>query len=176
MAETASPGSQRGPSSAGSAGGDMKDQAKQQAQNVAGQAKSQLRSQVDQRSTQAGQQISQQAQDMRSVGEQLRSQGKQGPARMADQVAGRVEGLGSWLTTSSGDQILHDVEEFGRRQPWAVMAGGLALGFLASRFLKASSRDRYQHRVGWTNERYGRQLPERTSEERFTRAGSSHEV
>ena len=33
---------------------------------------------------------------------------------------------------------------FGRRQPWAVIAGGLALGFAASRFLKASSSRRYE--------------------------------
>jgi hypothetical protein len=36
------------------------------------------------------------------------------------------------------------VEDFGRRQPWAVIAGGLALGFAASRFLKASSSRRYE--------------------------------
>jgi hypothetical protein len=36
------------------------------------------------------------------------------------------------------------VEDFARSKPWAVAAGGLALGFAASRFLKASSSRRYQ--------------------------------
>jgi hypothetical protein len=39
---------------------------------------------------------------------------------------------------------LADVEAFARRQRWLVAAGGLALGFAASRFLKASSSRRYQ--------------------------------
>ena len=44
---------------------------------------------------------------------------------------------------SDADRILRDVEDFGRRQPLAVAAIGLAAGFAASRFLKASSRSRY---------------------------------
>jgi len=35
------------------------------------------------------------------------------------------------------------VEDFGRRQPLAVVAIGLVAGFAASRFLKASSSSRY---------------------------------
>jgi len=204
MAETAHAGPYDGPSSSGaSAGGDgvkdqaqekaaeVKDQAKQQAQQVAGQAKSRISTQVDQRSTQAGEQVSQQASDLRSVGQQLREQGKEGPAKVADQIADRVESVGGWLKTSDGDKILHDIEDFGRRQPTAVLVGGLALGFLASRFLKASSSERYerrglggtrpggstyggQPRTGYTNEVYGTpQLPEHASSpsagERFSR-------
>ena len=204
MAATAHAGPYDGPSSSGaSAGGDgvkdqaqekaaeVKDQAKQQAQQVAGQAKSRISTQVDQRSTQAGEQVSQQASDLRSVGQQLREQGKEGPAKVADQVADRVESVGGWLKTSDGDKILHDIEDFGRRQPTAVLVGGLALGFLASRFLKASSSERYerrglggtrpggstyggQPRTGYTNEVYGTpQLPEHASSpsagERFSR-------
>ena len=44
----------------------------------------------------------------------------------------------------AGERILRDVEDFGRRQPLAVMFGGLAAGFVASRFLKASSTRRAQ--------------------------------
>jgi len=40
-----------------------------------------------------------------------------------------------------------DVEDFGRRQPLAVVGLGMALGFVASRFVKASSRERYQGHV-----------------------------
>jgi ElaB/YqjD/DUF883 family membrane-anchored ribosome-binding protein len=119
------------------------DQAQQKAQNAAGQAKERMREQVDQRSTQVGERVSSAAQDARSVGEQLRQQGKEQPARLADQAADRAERLGGYLKESDGDRILHDVEEFGRRQPWAMVAGGIALGFVASRFLKASSQQRY---------------------------------
>jgi hypothetical protein len=121
-------------------------QAKEQAQQAAGQAKSKLQTQVDQRSTDAGQKVGGFASDVRSVGDQLRQQGKEQPAKLADQAADRAERLGSYLTESDADRILGDVEDFGRRRPWAVIAGGVALGFAASRFLKASSSRRYQQR------------------------------
>jgi len=121
-------------------------QAKDAAQQAAGQAKGRVRDQVDQRSTQAGEQVSTVASDVRSVGEQLREQGKEGPAKIAEQAADRAERVGSYLTGSDADRILSDVEDFARKQPWAVVAGGLALGFAASRFLKASSTQRYEQR------------------------------
>ena len=114
------------------------------AQQAAGQAKGRIREQVDQRSTEAGGRVSGMAQDVRSVGDELRRQGKDQPAKLADQAAERAERVGSYLTRSDGDTILRDLEDFGRQRPWAVIAGGVALGFAASRFLKASSSRRYQ--------------------------------
>ena len=70
--------------------------------------------------------------DVRSVGEELRKQGKDGPAKVADQAAERAEQVGSYLQDSNADRILRDAEDFGRRKPWAVVAGGLALGFAAA--------------------------------------------
>jgi hypothetical protein len=132
--------------------------AKEQAQQAAGQAKGALRTQVDQRSTDAGQKVGGFASDVRSVGDQLREQGKDQPAKLADQAADRAERLGNYLRDSDADRILGDIEDFGRRQPWAVIAGGAALGLVASRFLKASSSRRYEQR----RQSYG-QLPQRTS-------------
>jgi hypothetical protein len=149
------------------------EEVKGKAQDVAGQvqdkARSTLRDQVDRRSTQAGEGVSAQADDLRTVGEQLREQGKDGPAKIADQAAQRVERVGSWLTNSDVDTILQDIEDAGRRNPWAVLAGGLAAGLVASRFLKASSADRYERRIadGWTPP--SRQLPARAGESRFSR-------
>jgi hypothetical protein len=126
------------------------DQAKEKAHAAAGQAKekagSQLRSQFDQRSTDAGHRVGGIASDVRAVGESLREQGKDQPAKLAEQAADRAERLGGYLKESDADRILGDVEDFGRRQPWAVIAGGVALGLVASRFLKASSIDRYEQR------------------------------
>jgi hypothetical protein len=119
-------------------------QAQEKAKEVAGQAKGRLKEQVDQRSTDAGRQITTTASDVRSVAEELRTQGKDTPARYADQAADRVERAGQWLENADGDQILRDVEDFARRNPWAVAAGGLVLGLAASRFLKASSGERYR--------------------------------
>jgi hypothetical protein len=120
--------------------------AQKKAQGTLGQARGRLRDQVDQRSTQAGDQVQSTAQDVRSMAEQLRDQGKDTPARVAEQVADRAESVGTYLRDADGERLLRDVEDFARRQPWLVAAGGLALGFAASRFLKASSSRRYQGR------------------------------
>ena len=122
--------------------------AQEKAEQATGQAKGKLREQVDQRSTQAGEQIASTAADVRTVGDELRKQGKDKPAQLADQGAERVERLGGYLRDSDADRILGDLEDLARKQPWAVAAGGLTLGFLASRFLKASSEKRYQSLAG----------------------------
>ncbi len=122
-------------------------QAQDKAKEAAGQARDRVRDQVDQRSTEIGQRVGGSAGDARSVAEELRSKGKDAPARYVEQAADRAERLGGYLERSDGDQILHDVEDFARRNPWAVAAGGLALGFAASRMLKASSGQRYRSSV-----------------------------
>jgi hypothetical protein len=123
-------------------------QAQERAQEVGQQARGRVREQVDQRSTQAGQQVRSTAGDARSVAEELRRQGKAAPARYMEQAADRAERVGGYLEESDGERILHDVEDFARRNTWAVAAGGLALGFVASRMLKASSSRRYESSYG----------------------------
>jgi hypothetical protein len=161
-------------------------QAQEKAQEAAGQARDRVREQIDQRSTQAGDQVSGHAGDLRSVGDSLREQGKDQPAKLADQAADRLERAGSWLSESDADRILGDVEDFARKNPWAVMAGGLALGFAASRMLKASSSERYSSSTG-SNGSSRPALPSRTGAgtgmtgeggdgiggERFTRPAST---
>ena len=119
-------------------------QAQEKAKEVADQAKGRLREQVDQRSTQAGEQLSSAADDVRSVAEQFRTQGKDTPARYAEQAAEKAQKVGQRLQDASGDELLRDVEDFARKNPWAVAAGGLVLGLAASRMLKASSSERYR--------------------------------
>jgi ElaB/YqjD/DUF883 family membrane-anchored ribosome-binding protein len=126
------------------------EQVKERVQDVAGQAKGQtreqLRNQINQRSTQAGEHVSSAADAMRRTSEQLRTEGKDSVAKVFDGVANRSEKLGSYLTRADGDQILRDVEEIARRQPWLFVGGSAVAGFLASRFVKASSSGRYQSR------------------------------
>jgi hypothetical protein len=148
-------------------------QAQEKAQEAAGQARDRVRGQIDDRSTQAGQKVSTHASDLRSVGDALREQGKDQPAQLADQAAERLERAGGWLTESDADRILGDVEDFARRNPWAVMAGGLALGFAASRMLKASSNDRYTSRERSAGNGRARIPATSSAEERFTRIPAS---
>jgi hypothetical protein len=119
-------------------------QAKEKAQEAAGQAKNRFAREVDTRSTQAGEQLRSTAGDVRSVATELRGQGKNQPAELAEKAAERVQQVGDYLHRSDGDRLLRDVEDFARSKPWVIAAGGVALGFAASRFLKASSSRRYE--------------------------------
>jgi vacuolar-type H+-ATPase subunit H len=122
------------------------EQAKQTAQQATQQARGRVSDEVDRRSTEAGQQASSVADAFRQSAQQLRQEGKEGVAKPVEQVADRVQRAGSWLERSSGDDILSDVEDFGRSKPLAVLAGGAVVGFAISRLLKASSTQRYQQR------------------------------
>lgn len=137
---------------------DVAGQAQEKAQEVAGlaqekgqqaatQAKDKLREQLDQRSAQAAEQVNQQASDLRAVSNSLREQGKDGPASAAGRLADYAEKAGAYLHEKDSDALLADAEDLARRQPWAVAAGALALGFAASRFLKASSSKRHSTRA-----------------------------
>jgi hypothetical protein len=110
------------------------------------QAKSRVRDEVDRRSTEVGQQVSSTADALRQVGDRLRSEGNEPTARLARQASEHVNRAGSWLQRSSGEEILCEVEDLGRRQPLAALAAGTAFGFVAARFLKASSQQRYASR------------------------------
>lgn len=127
--------------------GETAGQAQEKAQEVAGQARGRARAQIDQRSTQAGEQLSSIAQAIRKSGDELRSQDQQAPARAVDRVSEQAERLGGYLKESDADRILRDVEDFARRQPWAVAAGAFVIGLLGSRFVKASSSRRYEEQA-----------------------------
>jgi hypothetical protein len=123
-------------------------QAQDKARGAAGQARGRMREQVDRRSTHVGEQVSSGVSDVRSVADELRKQGKDIPARYVEQAADRGERLGGYLRDSDGERLLGDVEDLARRNAWVVVLGGLALGFAASRLLKASSTERYRSSLG----------------------------
>lgn len=142
-------------------------EAQEKAREAAGKAQEGVREQIDERSTQAGERVTGAAQDLRSVGEELRKQGKDTPAKFADRAAEQTERVGSYLKDNGPDRMLEDIEDFGRQRPWAVLAGGLVVGVLAARFLKASSGSRYQQRSrnGQPPQRLGSQPAHRAAVE-----------
>jgi ElaB/YqjD/DUF883 family membrane-anchored ribosome-binding protein len=138
-----------------SQGSSTMEQARQTAQDVGGQAQEKaqeakskagerIREQLDTRSTQAGEQVSSVGQALRRTSEQLREDGEDMPARLAERGAEQADRLGNYLRQSSADDMLGSVESFGRRKPWLVAAGAALVGFAASRLLGASSSRRYQ--------------------------------
>jgi hypothetical protein len=99
--------------------------------------------QVEQRSSQAARQLADVAEAFRRTGRGLHSEGNDGSARLVESISNRAEHLSRYLGQTSSDRLLQDVEHFGRRKPWLVIAGGMALGIASSRLLKASSKRRF---------------------------------
>jgi hypothetical protein len=134
------------PESAAEDGGavsQVQQQVQEKARDVKGQAAEKAREQLDTRTTDLGDQVQSLGQALRRSAEQLEEDGKTGPAGIARQAAGHVDRFGSYLMSSSSDRFLNDVEAFARSRPWAAGGIGALVGLAASRFLKASSGERY---------------------------------
>jgi ElaB/YqjD/DUF883 family membrane-anchored ribosome-binding protein len=126
-----------------SAVGQAQEKVQETVQQASGAATAALRTQVEQRSTQVGSELQAVAGAMRRSGHSLRADGNESAANAVDGVAQRLEQLSRYLAQTDGDRLLHDVESFGRRRPWPLIGIGMAVGLAGSRFLKASSRRRY---------------------------------
>ena len=114
------------------------------AHELGGEANFQIREQLDRRSTQAGEQLQAIGKTFQSGANQLRSEGKDVPARVVEEVARRADDVGGYLQSAEADRILGDIEGFARRRPWLTAGVGALAGFLASRFVKASGSRRYE--------------------------------
>ncbi len=108
------------------------------------EAGSRLREQIDSRSTEVGRQIQSVGEALNRSSDQLRTKHEDMPAELLGQVARRAEEFGGYLESVNADRMLSDVENFARRRPWLAASAGLLAGFVASRFLKASSERRYE--------------------------------
>ena len=129
-------------------GGELASSAQEQistkAQELGEDVTFQVREQLDRRSNQAGEQVHAMGHALQSGVQQLRSEGKDVPARVMAQVAERAEDLGAYLQSAQADQMLGDLERFARRRPWVTAGVGVVAGFVASRFVKASADRRYE--------------------------------
>ena len=102
-----------------------------------------LRTQMDDRSTQIGEQLEGAGQALRRASQTMKEEGTPG-TQLVERAALQVERSARYLGQSDGKKLLSDFERIGRENPWGVIAGGIALGFLGARFLKASSSKRFE--------------------------------
>jgi hypothetical protein len=153
------------PASGGEAvnSGDAVEQAQEKVAAGVEQAKSSagslIRSQVDERSSQLGEQLHGAGQALRQAEQTMEQEGTLGK-QLVHQAATQVERTARYLSESDGRQVLNDLEGLGRQNPWAVIGGGIVLGFLGARFLKASSSRRFEeYRKTYESSWAQRQLP-----------------
>lgn len=123
---------------------DTTESAKDKAREAGSQVQDRAKDQLDGRSTQAGEQLQDKAESLHAVGDQMRERGDDTFAQVADRVAGWTEDAARYLREADANRMLSDVETYARRQPWAVAAGGVLLGFAASRVVRAGTDARRQ--------------------------------
>jgi hypothetical protein len=167
------PGTTPADTGSGSQVGQAAEQAKQQTQQLAQQARQQAGELANRGSEQVKSQLSNQKHDasqrltpvqtaLRETGQQLRKQGQGPVAEYADKAADQVERFAGYLRETEVDEILDEARGFARQRPALFLGSAVALGFLATRFLKSSSE-------GGASESYGyRETPAATSSARVT--------
>lgn len=106
-----------------------------------------IRSKVDEQSTQLGEQLLGAVHALRQARGTMEQEGTPG-AQIIDRTATQVEKTARYLSQSDGRRLLNDFEDLGRRKPWAIIGGGVVLGILGARFLKASSSRRFEEYRG----------------------------
>ena len=122
--------------------GQLARQARQQTTEFANRGSEQIKSQLANQKHQAAQRMTPlQSSALRETGQQLRNQGQGSVAQYADKSADQLEHFSRYLRENEVDQILDEARGFARRRPGLYVGSALALGFLASRFLKSSSQE-----------------------------------
>jgi hypothetical protein len=69
----------------------------------------------------------------------------QGASRYVREAGEQVQRAADWLDQADAQQITRSAEEFARRQPALFIGGAFALGLVAARFIKSSSRKQGAH-------------------------------
>ena len=128
------------------------DQAKQTVANVAADAKAGVTTQLEQRIDQAKEvgveKIETVSDALRGAGEKLEGTGPL--PQLAEKAAEGIENLAHFIENKSIGDVFRGIEGFAKRQPGFFLGGAVAVGILAGRFLKSSSRrsvsvgDRYE--------------------------------
>jgi hypothetical protein len=117
------------------------DEARDAGRQAAYDARTAAREQLDKRSSAAGERVGEAAGDARGVADHLRSTGREGPARLADEAAERMDRFAAYLRESDTDRILDDIRRVGRTQPAVLVAGAAVVGVVVGRLVKASQPD-----------------------------------
>jgi hypothetical protein len=107
------------------------------AERAAQTAQQQVSMRLNGQLSRAGDMLDQVAAAIRQGGDQVRGD-MPDVASFTETAAGKVEEASTFLRSHDLDDIVREAESFARRQPVVFIGGALALGLLASRFLKAA--------------------------------------
>jgi ElaB/YqjD/DUF883 family membrane-anchored ribosome-binding protein len=114
------------------------DRLEQAATGLADQATRTAEAQASNMMTKAGETLDQVARAIRDAGQGIRQERPE-IADIADTTAQRVQDASTYLREHDAREVIDSVQDYARRQPAVIVAGGLALGLLAGRFLRSGT-------------------------------------
>lgn len=118
------------------------DQVKDKARQAGSKAADRLESAVGQQKQRATGELGAIADALRQAGNNLDS-GNNMSGRFISAAADRIDDLSTRLDNRDMTEMVGEVRRWARRNPGAFVGAAVAVGFIASRFLKASEEDRY---------------------------------
>lgn len=113
--------------------------AKEQAKRVAAQVGEQAKSTVEARKSDVAQELGSVADVVRQTSYEAGIGTSPAIVDYGHRIADQIEGISSYLDAHGVEEILADVEDFGRRQPAVFLGGAFMLGLIAGRFLRSSA-------------------------------------
>ena len=120
---------------------EIASEAKQQAGEMIGQAKEQAANAFTQQREQAVSGLGSLADALRNTAQSMKesNDGAQaGIAQFVDDAAERLSQSADFLRDKDASQLLHDAQEFARKQPLAFVGAAFGVGIIAARLLKGS--------------------------------------
>jgi hypothetical protein len=136
--------------------GKLSEQVRETSEDVTGRAKETAKTAVSNQKGRVTESVGAIADALHQTADHLDDQDQGSIARFAHMAADRLEDFSNDLQDKSVDQIFGEVEGFARREPALFLGGALALGLLASRFLKSSaSRAQQGYGYGPQGRRFG---------------------
>jgi hypothetical protein len=140
-------------------GQDVRQQAESAVSTVVDQAQQVAQTKVTTQKERAAETLGAVAQSIRDSSSSLREQQPQ-IASFVDEAASRVESVSSYIRNHEVGDLIGEAERFARREPLMFLGGAFALGFLASRFIKATAPGGSQGgRSGMSSGQYGDAYP-----------------
>ncbi len=117
---------------------DVRRKAEETAHTVVDQAQQVASTQANTQMTRAADLLDGVVQSLQQTGQNMREQQPQ-VASIADQGATRVQDVSNYLRNNDFNRVIRDAESYARREPLIFLGAAFAVGFIAARFLKASS-------------------------------------
>lgn len=116
--------------------------------NVADRLKEESKQRIERGKATAADQIDNVANALKSASRQLGGSSTLGS--YTDRLAHNIESFGSRLRHGSIDEIVGDIQAAARRNPALFVAGGLALGVVLARLVRAAAQDTEAYDVEYT--------------------------